>query len=170
MRKMTLLIGVIFLMLVTGCNSENEEAIKLGEEFIQELYVVDEATLDVNAMRIEDYLAFQERFSPYLTEKALENLMSHRVLLTPSEIAYIVKGQIAVDDITIEEDVVENPGEASYYDHSFTLTMTDEDGNIIEEKAVKGQMTLIEAKDGLAIKHYRDNANLITIIDPVREN
>lgn len=62
-----------------------QAARELGKEFIDKLYTVEEANLDLE--NIEAMLEYQNDFSIYLTDDEFEELASKRFFLIPQEAA-----------------------------------------------------------------------------------
>ncbi len=69
----------LILVLVSACGSNEEasdfpeHAIEFSEEFIKELYTVEDANLDLESMSVEELIEIQNVYEPYLTEEELEN-------------------------------------------------------------------------------------------------
>lgn len=169
MRRLLILMGCsVFLILLSGCTDEKNDAVELGEEFIKALYTVDNLEMNVSEMSTEQHIEFQDEFSFYLTNKAIQDLAIERVLLTPREAAQFLNNTISVQNISLREDSVQGKDESFYFDYSFTLVFTDEDGKKVDEKEIKGQMTITNTDDGLKIQRYLDNAKLMDMLNPVR--
>lgn len=168
MRKLfVLMCCFVFIILLSGCDSNEDNALKLGEEFIKELYTVDNPDMNVNKMNTKQHIELQDGFSPYLTKDEIQKLSIERVFLTPREVAFTLNNTISIQNISLEEDSVQEKGESLYFDHSFTLIFTNQDGDKVDEKEIKGQMTIIETDDGLKIDRYRDSENLMNMLNPI---
>ncbi|MDS9473210.1 hypothetical protein [Sporosarcina pasteurii] len=169
MRKLFLLMGCfVFVVLLSGCDRNVDNAVKFGEEFIKKLYTVDNSDMDVSKMSTEQHIEFQDGFSPYLTTDALQDLSLKRTLITPREVAFALNNTISVQSISLEEGGVQEKGESLYFDHSFTLIFKDEDENKVDEIEIKGQMTIVNTGDGLKVDRYRDDENLMNRLTPIK--
>lgn len=170
MRKLFALLwcSVALLLLVSACGNQDDDstdktdaAMKVGEEFIDELYNVEASDLDFDNISIESATDYQNEFKPYLTEKEFEELANKRLLLMPQEAAFNEDSNIAVQYIEFEQSNQEKEdkeaNDAIDFEHSFTLLFTDQDGNEVEEVEIDGQMTVIYTDDEWKIDRYHDS-------------
>ncbi|WP_099159592.1 hypothetical protein [Virgibacillus ndiopensis] len=160
MRRLFVLFcySVALLLLVSACeNSEDDSsdftdsAVELGEEFIKELYNVDDPSVDVK--NFEKLMDLQDNFSSYFTKKEFEDLEKIRFFTIPQEVANKLNNKISVQNISIKK----SDGDQNF-EHTFTLIFTDQDGNKVDEEEMKGQMTIVDTKNGLKIDRYYDGA------------
>lgn len=170
MRKLFVLIccSIALLFLVSACESKEDNAVELGEEFIKELYNVDVQIVDANGMSTEQLIEIQDKFSSYFTEKEFNNLSINRIFLIPTEVASGLNNTISVQDILIKKDRDQEKGESLYFDHSFTLIFTDQDGKMVDQAEIKGQMTIVDTDDGLKIDRYYDDNTLMNMLSPIK--
>lgn len=125
MRKFLVLLctfGLLFL--ISACNNYEDDANSLGQEFINELYTIDDQSVDIKDMGFDELIDFQNSYSSYFTKKEFENLEKIRFFTIPLEVANKLNNKISVQDISIEK----SDGEHSF-EHTFTLVFTDQDGN-----------------------------------------
>ncbi|HLR68406.1 MAG TPA: hypothetical protein VK105_14975 [Virgibacillus sp.] len=184
MRKLFVLLcySVALLFLVSACgNTEDDSsdftdsAVELGEEFIKELYIIDDPSFEFDSS--ESMIDAQNEFSSYLTEKEFEELAIRRFFLMPLEAASKQNSTIAVQniefeqydrdpDVTVEEYNDRAESESLDFNHSFTLIFTDQEGNEVEEVKIKGQMTVVDTEDGLKIDRYYDSEIPVDLLYP----
>ncbi|WP_106495773.1 hypothetical protein [Lentibacillus sp. Marseille-P4043] len=155
MRKLFVLLccSVSLLFLVSACENQEDAATELGEKFIKELYSVDDPSVDAKKMGIEELMDFQDNFSSYFTKKEFEDLEKIRFFTIPQEVANKLNNKISVQRISIKK----SDGDQNF-EHTFTLIFTDQDGNKVDEEEMKGQMTIVDTKNGLKIDRYYDGA------------
>ncbi|MGY0692349.1 hypothetical protein ACW2QC_06065 [Virgibacillus sp. FSP13] len=154
MRKLfVLLCSVALLFLVSACENKEDNASGVGEEFIKELYNVDDPSVDVKKMSIEEIIDLQDNFSSYFTKKEFEDLKKIRFFTIPQEVANKLNNKISVQNISIKK----SDGDQNF-EHTFTLIFTDQEGNKVDEEEMKGQMTIVDTKNGLKIDRYYDGA------------
>ena len=159
MRKFFFLLCTIGpLFLISACNNYEDNANNFGQEFINDLYTIDNQSVDIKDMSVEELIDFQNSFSSYFTKKEFENLETIRFFTIPLEVANKLNNNISVQDISIEKTEDEQN-----FEHTFTLVFIDEDGNKVDEEEMKGQMTIIDTKDGLKIDRYYDAAEKILV-------
>lgn len=161
MRKLFILscCSVAFLFLVTACENKDPEAQQLGEKFIKELYKMDDPNVDISRMSTEQLIESQNKFSTYFTEQEFTNLTTKRFFLIPLEAASKQNSKISVQNISLKKAVQnQKEGNPLDFDHTFTLIFTDQDGNKIDEEEIKGQMSIVDTKNGLKIDRYYDEA------------
>lgn len=159
MRRLFILlcfVGLIFL--ISACGNEEKNATKVGEEFIEKLYKVDDTRVDLDQMSPEQLIEYQNSFSSYFTEKEFKNLEAKRFFLIPQEISSSLNNNISLENITIKES-----NKNQNFEHNFTLIFTDQDGNKTEEIEMKGQMTIVDTENGFKIDRYYDGAEKILI-------
>ena len=170
MRKEFVLMccSIALLFLVSACESKKDNAVELGEEFIKELYNVDDPNVNANEMSTEQLIEVQSEFSTYFTEKGFNELSSKRLFLIPTEVAFGLNNTIFVQHIALKEDRDQAKGKSLYFDHSSTLIFTDQDGKKVDEVEIKGQMTIVDTEDGLKIDRYYDGENLMDMLDPIK--
>lgn len=170
MRKVFVLIccSIALLFLVSACESKEDNAVELGEEFIKELYNVDDPNVDTKEMSTEQLIEVQSEFSTYFTEKGFNELSSKRLFLIPTEVASGLNNTISVQNIALKEDRDQEKGESLYFDPSFTLVFTDQDGKKVDELEIKGQMIIVDTEDGLKIDRYYDGENLMDMLNPIK--
>ena len=156
--------SIALLLLVTACgNTETDtsdltkSAEELGEEFIEELYSVDDTNFDYDSMDVESLINIQNDFSSYLTEKEWEELASKRFFLMPLEAASNLNSTITVQQIEFENTTHEQEENSLNFDHSFTLLFHDLEGNEVDEVKINGQMTVIYTENELKIDRYYDS-------------
>lgn len=167
MRKIFALMSCfVFVILLSGCDNNEDNAVKLGEEFIQKLYTVDNTDRNVNKMSTRQHVEFQDGFSPYLTKDEFHKLIMKRVFLTPREVAFWLNNTISIQNISLEEYSGLEKRESLYFNHSFTLIFTNQDGDKVDEKEIKGEMTIIDTDDGLKIDRYYDNEKNLNMFNP----
>jgi len=151
----------LILFIVSACGNTTDatledKAIEHGKEFITELYTIDNADFDFED--VEATLDLQDEFLPYFTDEEFENLAIKRFFIMPQEAANAQDSTISVKEMELEsyerDDVDED---AVNVEHEFTLVLTDQDGNEVEEFDITGQMTVIETEDGLKIDRYHDS-------------
>lgn len=167
MRRLFVLLcySVALLLLVSACENTEDDpsdftdsAVELGEEFIKELYTIDDPSLDYNGMSVESLIAAQNEFSPYLTEKEFEGLANKRFFLMPLEAASKQNNTISVQNIEFEKTSGDSKESDSLdFDHSLTLVFKDQEGNKVDEVKIKGQMTVVDTDNGLKINRYYDS-------------
>lgn len=158
MRKFLLLLCTIgLLFLISACNNHEANANDLGQKFINDLYTIDDQSGDITDMSVEELIDFQNSYSSYFTKKEFENLEKIRFFTIPLEVANKLNNKISVQDIFIEKIDDQN------FEHTFTLVFTDQDGNKVDEEEMKGQMTIIDTKNGLKIDRYYDAAEKILV-------
>jgi len=154
MKKFLFLLCTIgLLFLISACNNHEDNANNLGQKFINDLYIIDDQSVDIKDMSVEELIDFQNSFSSYFTKKEFENLEKIRFFTIPLEVANKLNNKISVQDISIEK----SDGDQNF-EHTFTLVFTDQDGNKVDEEEIKGQMTIIDTKNGLKIARYYDAA------------
>ncbi len=167
MRKLFVLMSCfVFVILLSGCDNNEDNAVKLGEEFIKKLYTVDDPDRNVNKMSTRKHLEFQDGFSPYLTKDEFHKLIMERAFLTPREVAFWLNNTISIQNISLEEYSGLEKRESLYFNHSFTVIFTNQDGNKVEEEEITGEMTIIDTDDGLKIDRYYDDKNLMNMLNP----
>ena len=174
MRKLFVLLyySVALLFLVSACgNTEDDSsdftdtAVGLGEEFIKELYIIDDPSFDFDSS--ESMIDAQNEFSSYLTEKEFEELAVRRFFLMPLEAASKQNSTIAVQNIEFEQyDRDQEESNSLDFDHSFTLIFTNQEGNEVAEIEIKGQMTIVDTENGLKIDRYYDGEIPVDMLSP----
>lgn len=166
--------SILLIYILSACgnvktnDAPNEEGIneqaarELGKEFIDKLYTVEEANLDLE--NIEAMLEYQNDFSIYLTDDEFEELASKRFFLIPQEAAEKQQCTISVHNIEIK---ISNVGKESVdFDHQFILEFTDEKGNEVNTIEMNGQMTVSKTDDGLKISRYYDSEFPVEMLNP----
>ena len=168
MRKFFILLfcAIISLLLITACGDEKENPeIKLGEKFIKELYNVDDPSININNISIKELIEFQNEFSSYFTEKEFKSLANIRFFLLPLETSSKENSKISVENISFTKSNDNQKEEKTTdFDFTFTLILTNQNENKVDEIEVKGQMSIIESKNGLKINRYYDGEPLKDIL------
>ncbi|MFD2209671.1 hypothetical protein ACFSMW_08100 [Virgibacillus halophilus] len=151
----------MLLYIVAACENRDappnftSDAVKLGEQFLKEVYTVDDPDFDFD--NIELINDVQNRFSTYFTKKEFANLAATRFFLLPKQVANKQNNTISVQSIALDKyDGNQEESNSLDFDHSFTLIFTDRAGNEIDKVKMKGQMTVIDTKNGLKIDRYYD--------------
>jgi hypothetical protein len=175
MRKLFVLLcySVALLLFVTACKDTGSDdttnfkdsAVDLGEEFINELYIVDELNFDFED--IELMLDYSNAYSTYLTEEEFEDLSAKRFFIIPQEVADKQNKTITVQNIKFEK-YNEDQEESGSIDleQTFTLVFTDQEGNTVDELDIKGQMTVVDTENGVKIDRYHDGQTLVDMLYP----
>ncbi|AVQ97691.1 hypothetical protein OBCHQ24_00955 [Oceanobacillus iheyensis] len=175
MRKLFLLLcySVALLLFVTACkdtgadDSSNfkDTAVELGEEFIKELYTVDELNFDFEDTDL--MLDYSNAYSTYLTEEEFEDLSAKRFFIIPQEVANKQNRTITVQNIKFERDDGDQEESNSIdLEQTFTLIFTDQEGNTVDEVDMKGQMTVVDTENRLKIDRYYDGQTLVDMLYP----
>ena len=170
MRKLFVLFCylVALLLFVSACGNNSDftdSAVELGEEFIEELYNVDDLGFDLED--VDSMIAHQNEFSSFFTEDEFEDLSTNRFFLMPLEAANNQNSTISVENIAFvryDRDQVEK--DALDFEHSFNLLFIDQEGNEVDEIEMNGQMTVVDSKDGLKINRYHDSEIPIELLNP----
>lgn len=161
MRKLLLsfITMILIIFLVSACSNEGkkneEEAIEVGEKFLETLYNEDDTEFDFEDVNIINDIT--EEYTIYLTEKELDELTTTRFLFIPKEIATKRNLTLSIKDIDIAPyDRDEGASDEIDVTQIFTLVYTDEAGKDVEEEVIEGQMTLVKTKEGFKIDRYHD--------------
>lgn len=164
MRKIFSLFSyfIALLLFVSACGKKEEgsfniteSAAELGKEFINKLYSVEYPSSNYYEMSVNSRMDAQNEFSSYFTEEEFKGLANQRVFLMPLEAATKQNSTISVQDITFDNYKLKS--EQIDFDHSFTLILTDTEGNETAEIEINGQMTVVDSKNGLKIDRYYDS-------------
>lgn len=165
-RKFVLLFcSVSLLFLISACESKEDNPVELGEEFIKEFYTVEDSTVDLDEMNVEQLIENQNKFSIYFTEKEFNDLANKRFFLIPQEVASKTDNTTSLQNIKFEKNE-QDQSESESHDtnYSFTLVFTDAEGNEVDKVNIEGQMTIVETEDGFKIDRYYDGETLKDIL------
>ncbi|WP_099156735.1 hypothetical protein [Virgibacillus ndiopensis] len=142
-----------------------DSAIELSKEFIKKLYNVDDPSVDVKKMSIEEFGDFQNNFSPYFTKTEFENLRNNRFFTIPQEAANKLNNKIIVQNIKFEKyEQDQSESKSLEFNHSFNLIFTDPKEKEVDKVKIKGQMTIVNTENGLKIDRYYDGKTLMDIL------
>lgn len=175
MRKLFVLLcySVALLLFVTACKDTGaddsmnfkDSAVEHGEEFIKELYTVDELNFDFEDTDL--MLDYSNAYSTYLTEEEFKDLSAKRFFIIPQEVANKQNRTITVQNIKFEKyDEDQEESDLIDLEQTFTLIFKDQEGNTVDEVDMKGQMTVVNTENRLKIDRYYDGKTLVDMLYP----
>lgn len=154
-----LVVSFILLLLIVSigaCSRDDDqfeqEAMEVGEAFLETLYNEDDTEFDMEDITIINEI--KDEYEAYLTKDELDELTTTRFLLIPKEV--VTNQHLTIEIKNIEWNTDEKDDKEIDFEHTFTLIFIDEAGETVKEEDVNGQMTVIETDSGPKINRYHD--------------
>ncbi|MGE6630358.1 hypothetical protein [Bacillus sp. NPDC077027] len=147
-RKYTMMLVIVsVLLVVSACGKSHfkKEAIAFGESFKKVQYTVN---------RTDDISNLKKQLQYYLTEHEYQEYTEDSMFPSVLEAAKDQDCQIKLKEIKFTPS--DESDDRIEFDYDMVIQLIDQKGKIKKEIEKKGQMTVIQTKDGLKISRDWD--------------